>query len=36
LGGRLYNVVFTPRDETMRIISLRKASNMEIDAYEQD
>jgi uncharacterized protein len=24
LGGRLYSVVFTPRDETMRIISLRK------------
>ncbi|WP_118184557.1 BrnT family toxin [Paraburkholderia phosphatilytica] len=36
LGWRLYSVVFTPRDETMRIISLRKASNMEIDAYEQD
>ena len=25
LGGRLYSVVFMPRDETMRIISLRKA-----------
>jgi uncharacterized protein len=35
LGGRLHSVVFTPRDETMRIISLRKASNTEIDAYEQ-
>jgi len=35
LGERLYSVVFTPRDETMRIISLRKASNTEIDAYEQ-
>ena len=35
LGGRMYSVVFTPRDETMRIISLRKASNTEIDAYEQ-
>ena len=36
LSGRLYSVVFTPRDETMRIISLRKASNTEIEAYEQD
>lgn len=35
LGDRLYSVVFTPRDETLRIISLRKASNTEIDAYEQ-
>jgi uncharacterized DUF497 family protein len=36
LGDRLYSVVFTPRDETMRIISLRRASNKEIDAYEHD
>ncbi len=36
LGGRLYSVIYTPRDETMRIISLRKASNQEMDLYEQD
>ena len=35
LGGRLYCVVFTPREETLRIISLRKASNKEVDEYEQ-
>jgi len=36
LDGRLYSVIYTPRDDTMRIISLRKASNTEIDFYEQD
>jgi uncharacterized DUF497 family protein len=35
LGDRLYSVVFPPRDETLRIISLRKASDREMDAYEQ-
>jgi uncharacterized protein len=32
---RLYTVVFTVRDEdTMRIISLRRATNIEIQSYE--
>lgn len=35
LGSRLYSVVYTPRNEDLRIISLRKASNKEIDLYEQ-
>jgi uncharacterized protein len=35
LGNRLYSVVYTPRNEDLRIISLRKASNKEIDLYEQ-
>ena len=35
-GGELYAVVFTSRndDETMRIISLRRASNSEVRRYE--
>jgi uncharacterized DUF497 family protein len=34
-GARLYTVVFTVRgDETMRIISLRRATNQEIRCYE--
>ncbi|MGH8208864.1 MAG: BrnT family toxin [Steroidobacteraceae bacterium] len=34
-GTRLFAVVFTPRDEdTVRIISLRRASNSEIHRYE--
>jgi len=36
LGGRLYSVIYTPRGETLRIISLRRASNKEMDEYEQD
>jgi uncharacterized DUF497 family protein len=33
--GRLYTVVFTMRDdETPRIISLRRATNTEIERYE--
>jgi uncharacterized protein len=33
--GRLYTVVFTMRDdETPRIISLRRATNTEIEGYE--
>ena len=35
-GGELYTVVFSLRDddETMRIISLRRASNSEVRRYE--
>jgi uncharacterized DUF497 family protein len=31
---RLYCVVFVDRGDTLRIISLRKANNREIDRYE--
>ena len=34
IGRRLYCVVFVDRGETLRIISLRKANNREIDRYE--
>jgi uncharacterized DUF497 family protein len=34
LGERVYCVVFTPRDAAMRIISLRKANNREMETYE--
>jgi uncharacterized protein len=33
IGLRLYCVVFTDRDESRRIISLRKANNREINHY---
>jgi uncharacterized DUF497 family protein len=36
IGGRLYFVTFTPRDDTMRVISFRKANNREIHDYEQN
>ena len=35
IGERLYNVVWTPRGEYTRIISLRKANGREITRYEQ-
>jgi uncharacterized protein len=35
IDARLYCVVFTQRDETFRVISMRKANNREIDRYEQ-
>lgn len=35
LGDRLHSVIFTPRGENLRIISLRRASNKEVDDYEQ-
>lgn len=35
LGDRLHSVIFTPRGENLRIISLRKASNKEVEDYEQ-
>ena len=34
IGRRLYCVVFVDRGDTLRIISLRKANNREIDRYE--
>ena len=34
IGRRLYCVVFVDRGDMMRIISLRKANNREIDRYE--
>ncbi|MDN7177702.1 BrnT family toxin [Caballeronia sp. SEWSISQ10-4 2] len=36
IGGRLYLVAFTPRDDTMRVISFRKANNRAIHDYEQN
>ncbi len=33
IGLRLYCVVYTDRDESRRIISLRKANNREINHY---
>ncbi|MGF6899399.1 BrnT family toxin [Paraburkholderia sp. GAS348] len=35
IGERLYCVVFTQRGNVFRVISLRKASNREIERYEQ-
>ena len=34
IARRLYCVVFVDRGDTLRIISLRKANNREIDRYE--
>lgn len=33
IGTRLYNVVFTDRDDERRIISLRKANQREVKSY---
>ena len=33
--GRLHTIVFTPRDDVMHVISLRKANLREIRKYEQ-
>jgi uncharacterized DUF497 family protein len=35
IAGRLCCVVFTQRNAAMRIISLRKANNREVERYEQ-
>ena len=35
IRGRLHVVIFTPRDDLLRIISLRKANSREIRAYGQ-
>ncbi len=36
IGERLYVLVFTPRDDAMRVISLRKANKREVKRYEQE
>jgi hypothetical protein len=33
IGARVYSVVFTRRDEVLRIISLRKANRREVRLY---
>jgi uncharacterized DUF497 family protein len=33
IGNRLYYVVYVDRDETRRVISLRKANAREVNAY---
>ncbi|PTB20995.1 hypothetical protein C9I57_09730 [Trinickia symbiotica] len=35
IEDRLYAIAFTFRDESIRVISLRKANNREMDEYEQ-
>ncbi len=35
VGARVHVLVFTPRGETVRIISLRKANRREVARYEQ-
>ncbi len=35
IGDRLYSMVFTVREDVLRVISLRKANNREIKSYEQ-
>lgn len=35
IGGRLHSLVFTSRNDTIRVISLRKANNREIGSYEE-
>ena len=35
IEGRLHALVFTPRDDAIRVISLRKANNREVRLYEQ-
>lgn len=34
IGGRVYVVVFTPRQDSIRIISARKANRREVACYE--
>ncbi|MDO8422043.1 MAG: BrnT family toxin [Parvibaculum sp.] len=36
IDDRLHALVFTPRDGGIRVISLRKANQREIDGYEQE
>lgn len=35
ISGRLYSLVFTLRDDVLRVISLRKANQREVRNYEQ-
>ncbi len=36
MENRLYFVSYTWRQDTMRVISLRKANNREVNKYEQE
>jgi len=36
IGDRLHVLVFTPRGDIMRVISLRKANTREVKRYEQE
>lgn len=35
IDERLYSLVFTPRDDMIRVISLRKANSREVQRYEK-
>lgn len=35
IAGRLYCLVFTVRGDALRVISLRKANQREVNSYEQ-
>ena len=35
IGERLHVLIFTEREDNIRVISLRKANKREIEAYEQ-
>jgi uncharacterized DUF497 family protein len=35
IQGRLHGMVFTPREDKVHVISLRKANNREVQQYEQ-
>ncbi len=35
IDNRLHVLVFTPRDEAIRVISLRKANNREVTRYDK-
>lgn len=35
IDGRLHVLIFTPRDATVRVISLRKANKREVKQYEK-
>ena len=35
IRGRLHELVFTPRNDAVRIISLRKANSREVHEYEK-
>ncbi len=33
IGNRLYHLVYTPRGDTVRVISFRKANSREVEKY---
>ena len=35
IGSRLHSLVFTPRGEVLRVISLRKANSREVTRYDK-